>query len=48
MLMGDTRQKGCMIPMYFDVMKIFQDAGLTLKELIINLTIYNRVVDHYL
>lgn len=33
--MGDTRQKDCMIPMYFDVMKIFQDAGLTLKELII-------------
>ena len=34
-LMGDTRQKGCMIPMSFDVMKIFQDAGFTLKELII-------------
>ena len=34
-LMGDTRQKGCMVPMSFDVMKIFQDAGLTLKELII-------------
>lgn len=34
-LMGDTRQKGCMIPMAFDVMKIFQDAGFTLKELII-------------
>src|SRR5699024_3581639 len=33
-LMGDTRQKGCMIPMSFDVMKIFQDAGFTLKELI--------------
>ncbi len=34
-LMGDTRQKGCMIPMSFDVMKIFQDAGFTLKETII-------------
>jgi DNA modification methylase len=34
-LMGDTRQKGHMIPMSFDVMKIFQDAGFKLKELII-------------
>lgn len=34
-LMGDTRKKGCMIPMSFDVMKVFQDAGFTLKELII-------------
>ena len=34
-LVGDTRKKGCMIPMSFDVMKIFQDAGFTLKELII-------------
>lgn len=34
-LMGDTRQKGCMIPMSFDVMQIFQDVGFTLKELII-------------
>lgn len=34
-LMGDTRQKGCMTPMSFEVMKIFQDAGFTLKELII-------------
>lgn len=34
-LMGDTRQKGCIIPMSFDVMKIFQDVGFTLKELII-------------
>lgn len=34
-LMGDTRKKGCMIPMSFDVMKIFQSAGFTLKELII-------------
>lgn len=34
-LMGDTRQKGHMIPMSFDVMKIFQDAGFTLKEIII-------------
>lgn len=34
-LMGDTRQKGHMVPMSFDVMKIFQDAGFKLKELII-------------
>ncbi|MEG1631198.1 MAG: DNA methyltransferase [Anaerovoracaceae bacterium] len=34
-LMGDTRQKGMMIPMSFDVMKIFQDAGFKLKEIII-------------
>lgn len=34
-LMGDTRKKGCMIPMSFDVMKIFEEAGFTLKELII-------------
>ena len=34
-LMGDTRQKGHMIPMSFDVMKIFQDTGFKLKELII-------------
>lgn len=34
-LMGDTRQKGCMIPMSFDVMKIFQAQGFKLKELII-------------
>lgn len=34
-LMGDTRQKGHMIPMSFEVMKVFQDAGFKLKELII-------------
>lgn len=34
-LMGDTRQKGHMIPISFDVMKIFQDTGFKLKELII-------------
>lgn len=34
-LMGDTRQKRHMIPMSFEVMKIFQDAGFKLKELII-------------
>lgn len=34
-LMGDTRQKGHMIPMSFDVMRIFEDAGFRLKELII-------------
>lgn len=34
-LMGDTRQKGCMVPISFDVMRIFQEAGFALKELII-------------
>ena len=34
-LMGDTRQKGCMIPMSFEVMRIFENAGFKLKELII-------------
>jgi len=34
-LMGDTRKKGYVIPMSFDVMCIFQNAGFTLKELII-------------
>lgn len=34
-LMGDTRQKGCMIPMSFEVMKIFENTGFKLKEIII-------------
>ena len=34
-LMGDTRQKGHMIPMSFEVLRIFEDAGFKLKELII-------------
>lgn len=34
-LMGDTRNKGYMIPMSFDVMNIFIEAGFKLKELII-------------
>lgn len=34
-LMGDTRKKGCMVPMSFEVMRIFEAAGFTLKELII-------------
>lgn len=34
-LMGDTRQKGHMIPMSFDVMRIFEKTGFKLKELII-------------
>lgn len=34
-LMGDTRQKGHMIPLSFEVMKIFQEAGFKLKETII-------------
>ena len=34
-LMGDTRKKGCMIPLSFEVMQIFLNAGFTLKELIV-------------
>lgn len=34
-LIGDTRQKGHMIPMSFEVMRIFENAGFKLKELII-------------
>lgn len=33
-LMGDTRQKGNIIPMSFAVMTIFEDAGFRLKEII--------------
>ena len=35
LLMGDTRQKGHVIPMGFEVMKIFEAQGFKLKELII-------------
>lgn len=34
-LMGDTREKGHMIPMSFEVMHIFENAGFKLKETII-------------
>lgn len=34
-LMGDTRQKGNVVPMSFEVMKIFQQSGFILKEIII-------------
>ncbi len=34
-LMGDTRKKGHVIPMSFDVMKIFENASFKLKEIII-------------
>lgn len=34
-LMGDTRQKGHMIPLSFEVMRIFENAGFKLKETII-------------
>jgi len=34
-LMGDTRKKGCVTPMSFDIMKIFEHTGFTLKEIII-------------
>ena len=37
-LMGDTRQKGCMTPMPFDVMRIFEDVGFKLKKFIIERT----------
>jgi len=33
-LMGDTRKKGHVIPMSFEVMKIFESAGFKLKEVI--------------
>ena len=33
--MGDTRKKGHVIPMSFEVMKIFESAGFKLKEVII-------------
>jgi DNA modification methylase len=34
-LMGDTRKKGHIIPMGFNVMEIFKESGLKLKEIII-------------
>lgn len=34
-LMGDTRQKGHMIPLSYEVMRIFENTGFKLKELII-------------
>jgi len=34
-LMGDTRKKGHVIPMSFDVMKIFEATGFKTKEIII-------------
>lgn len=34
-LMGDTRQKGNIVPMGFEVMKIFEAAGFKTKEIII-------------
>ncbi len=34
-LMGDTRQKGCVVPMSFEVMKIFEAQGFKTKEIII-------------
>ena len=34
-LMGDTRKKGNVIPMSFEVMKIFESAGFITKEIII-------------
>lgn len=34
-LMGDTRKKGHVVPMSFEVMKIFEQAGFKIKEIII-------------
>ena len=34
-LMGDTRKNGYMVPMSFEVMRIFEDSGFKLKELTI-------------
>lgn len=34
-LMGDTRKQGHMIPLSFEVMKIFESSGFKLKEIII-------------
>jgi len=34
-LMGDTRKKGHVVPMSFEVMKIFEDTGFKTKEIII-------------
>jgi DNA modification methylase len=34
-LMGDTRKKGCVVPMSFNVMKIFESVGFLTKEIII-------------
>ena len=34
-LMGDTRKKGHVVPMSFDVMKIFEGIGFKIKEIII-------------
>mgnify|MGYP000688402283 CR=1 FL=1 len=34
-LIGDTRQKGHMIPLSFYVMQVFEDAGFKMKEMII-------------
>ena len=33
--MGDTRQKGHIVPMSFEVMKIFETVGFKTKEIII-------------
>lgn len=34
-LMGDSRKKGCMVPLSFRVMQIFEESGFQLKELVI-------------
>jgi DNA modification methylase len=34
-LMGDTRKKGCVIPMSFSVMNLFMETGFQIKEIIL-------------
>ena len=46
-LMGDTRQKGHMIPMSFEVMSIFEAAGFKLKELIIKEQHYCKATGYW-
>ena len=46
-LMGDTRQKGHVVPMSFEVMKIFQQQGFKLKEIIIKQQHYCRATGYW-
>lgn len=46
-LMGDTRQNGCMIPISFEVMKIFQNTGFVLKEIIIKEQHHCKSTEHW-
>lgn len=46
-LMGDTRKKGCIVPISFDVMKIFEGIGFTVKEIIIKEQHNCRTTDYW-